>query len=854
MKLFQQVFGISKKSKAETDADKEKRKEALQQRFLAFQRLLAANNHVLESMADMEEKLSGEFLFDRRYLDSSVNAITVSVKDIIDNLNQIAHNKYVVLTDRHQCINSEILGILTKKGEIPVSDYTIPFEDVTRDNADKVGSKCANLGEIRNRIAIPVPDGFAISAFAFKGFMEYNGFREKVQQRLAALSVDNIETLNDTSKEIQDLIREAEVPPDLAKEVSDSYGRLCDKCQCEIMVSVRSSALQEDGEFSFAGQYSTFLNVPFGSLLQRYKDVVASLFNQRALFYYKTKGFDDFDMVMPVGVLAMVDAKAGGVMYSTDPNDPKKNAVIISAVRGLGLCVVDGTVTPETYEVSRSPGMKIVDRKLSTQLAMLVCKVEGEIAEAVIDASASGKPSLTDEEIQILARYALMLESHFEGPQDIEWAIDRNDRPYILQSRPLRITVKEAAKPLPTRIKGHTILIERGTIACKGVGFGKAYIVRTDEDLKNFPEGAVLVARHTSTKFVTVMKKASAIITDVGAITGHMASLSREFQVPTILDAETATAVIKNGQEITVDAINCNIYEGLVQELIEYADKKEEPFKETHIFKMLERVLKWVVPLGLIDPASETFRAESCQTYHDITRFCHEMGMRELFSVTETSASDVGAVKLVAGIPMEIYLLDLGEGIEDTQKHLTPEHLRSVPFIAFLKGLKSMRWPEGQPLDAKGFLGMMAHSASIPEEELLKTAEKSFCFVSKNYMNFAIRLGYHLSTVEAFAGENINDNYVKFFFKGGGAVMERRLRRVRLITEILKCLDFNVTVIDDVVEASLMKYKKETIERKLEAMGKFTVYTKQLDMVMYNDAITDHYIEEFCNTHITEKG
>src|SRR5208283_6235022 len=135
MKLFQQVFGISKKSKAETDTDKEKRKEALQQRFLAFQRLLAANNHVLESMADMEEKLSGEFLFDRGYIDSSVNAITLSVKDMIDNLNQIAHNKYVVLTDRHQCINSEILGILTKKGEIAVSDYTIPFEDVTREKA-----------------------------------------------------------------------------------------------------------------------------------------------------------------------------------------------------------------------------------------------------------------------------------------------------------------------------------------------------------------------------------------------------------------------------------------------------------------------------------------------------------------------------------------------------------------------------------------------------------------------------------------------------------------------------------------------------------------------------------------------
>jgi len=145
---------------------------------------------------------------------------------------------------------------------------------------------------------------------------------------------------------------------------------------------------------------------------------------------------------------------------------------------------------------------------------------------------------------------------------------------------------------------------------------------------------------------------------------------------------------------------------------------------------------------------------------------------------------------------------------------------------------------------------MIAHSASVPEEQLQEMGEKSFAVVSRNYMNFSIRLGYHFSMVEAYVGENLNDNYIKFFFKGGGAAYDRRLRRVRLITEILKKMGFRISIKEDVVDAILTKYKASTIEEKLEVMGKFTAYTKQLDMVMYNDAVTDMYIDQFIKEHI----
>jgi len=164
-----------------------------------------------------------------------------------------------------------------------------------------------------------------------------------------------------------------------------------------------------------------------------------------------------------------------------------------------------------------------------------------------------------------------------------------------------------------------------------------------------------------------------------------------------------------------------------------------------------------------------------------------------------------------------------------------------------------MKWPEAKQFDVGGFLGAVAHTATTSEEQLRRAAEKSFAILTDEYMTFAIRLGYHLSTIEAYAGDNINDNYIRFFFKGGGAALDRRLRRVRLIGEILRHMDFNVKIIEDVVEASLMKYKRETIEEKLEIMGKFTVFTKQLDMVMYNDAITEGYIRDFVRKHIPKK-
>ncbi len=845
-------FGLFK-SKSKKMDERQKLKELLKEKYKYFQNVLNSNNYVLSIMADLEEKLSGEYLFDMAYIQNNIKALSDGVADIIKNLNALSENKYLQLEKVQSHIQQEIEKILSSKVEIPKTDFVIPIEKIQKNSINIAGGKIAHLAELRNELNLPTPDGFVITAYAFIKFLEHSNLREKISEIINSIDINRVEELEEASQKIQELISSAELPVEIEKSILEAYQKLPQKSNEACMVSVRSSAIHEDSDFSFAGQYSSYLNVPENLIILTYKKVIASLFNKRAIFYYKTKGFTETHMVMAVGVLKMINAAAGGVMYSTNPNNPESNTIIINAVKGLGKLIVDGAVTAETYIVSKTPELKILEKIPGKQNKILLCKKEGDVEEIVLPSPITGN-SLTDEQIIALAEIALKIENYYEYPQDIEWAIDEDGKIYLLQARLLRVVEKknEPRVYLPTRIKGYNVLLDKGLTACKGVGYGKAFILNSEEELADFPEGAILVAKHTNPKYVIVMNKATAIVTDVGSPTGHMASLSREYNVPTLINAENATKIIKSGQEITVDATNCVVYEGKVNKLIEAFKNNKEPFKETLLFKTLTKTLKLIVPLNLVDPTSEDFKPDNCKTYHDITRFCHEMVMYEMFTMWDRYDSEHHAIPLLAGIPIGVLVLDIEDGLKEGVKKATPEDILSIPFQAILRGMKSMQWPGPPPVDAGGFLEMVAHTVSIPEEELRETAKKSFAIITKNYMNFSLRLGYHFSMIEAYTGENINDNYIKFFFKGGGAAIDRRLRRIKLITQILKTMNFRVITKEDVLDALITKYSIIEIEKRLEILGKLTAYTKQLDMVLFNDMVAQMYADDFIKKHLKD--
>ena len=415
---------------------------------------------------------------------------------------------------------------------------------------------------------------------------------------------------------------------------------------------------------------------------------------------------------------------------------------------------------------------------------------------------------------------------------------------------------KRAPEAKARTLKQYPVLLDHGSIACRGVGAGPVVMVRREEDLKNFPQGGVLVARHTSPKYVTVMPQAAAIITDAGSPTGHMALLAREFQVPAILNTGNATQILQPGQEVTVDANFNNVYAGIITELLEPRQSKTNDLADSPVFRTLKAVLKKVVPLNLINPQSETFTPEGCRTIHDIVRFAHEFSMREMFRLTENEVQGgKEIVDLDSGLPFKVRILDLGGGLKRGWKRkVRPEQITSIPFKAFWQGLTAMRWPQGKPAGAQSLSSVFVKS----EEEVAQGADpyrdQSYVVLSENYMNFSIRLGYHLSMVEAYVSDQINDNYITFTFRGGGSTPERRERRARLIEAIIDRMDLNYQRQGDTIEARLSKYPPEQMAQRLILFGKLTLYTKQLDMVLFSEGIVDWYIKDFIREHIEVKA
>lgn len=830
--------------------------EQLRQKYGAFRRLLADNQEVLEIITDLEEKVNGDYIFDMQYLRANIRRLSEKVYSLIHLLNEISNLKYGELYRIYEQIYQDLSDLLAKKRKIPRDDLVLPFDRLTLDKEESVGGKMANLGELRNRLGLTVPDGFAITAYAYKEFIDHHHLQEEISRHLTQLDINNLEDLIVVSRNIQRLILEKPIPPFLREILVKSYQELAEKAGREVRVALRSSALGEDSRLSFAGQYGTILNVSGENIGEKYKEIVASKFTPRAIFYFIGKGFREEDIAMGTGCMMMVQAKAGGVIYTVDPGNPQRPEAVIHAHWGLGKTVVDGTVTPDIFWVSKEGPFRVVESSIARKEKMVITNPEGGIEWAEVPQDLQEKPCLSEKLIGQLGQVAGAIEDHFGHPQDIEWALDEKDRITFLQTRPLKIfTRKKIPSPLEIpELSQFPILLETGVTGAQGVGSGPVFLANQERDLVNFPAGGILVARTPSPKWVTIMSKARGIITDLGSSASHMAALAREFRVPTILNTQRASEILPPGLEITVDATHCRVYQGKVEKLIEYAEEEAvNPFEDTPLFILFDKILTRIVPLNLLDPTEADFTPAHCRTFHDITRFTHQTATQEMFSLSTSPLTTPGkALRLDTDIPLEILLVDLGGGISPALKgkKVKLEHILSWPMQALWQGVQSMRWPGPKPLDMKGFASVVAKTAAEPGGENRIYSEKSYALLSRDYLNFSIRLGYHLSTIEVLGGAGENENYINFIFKGGGATIDRRDRRARLVATILEKLGFQVGQKRDLVDARLVHHPREAMEKVLFLLGKLTIYTKQLDMVMFNDAIVEWSIEEFVKEHL----
>ncbi|MEM3949886.1 pyruvate, water dikinase [Saccharolobus sp.] len=433
-------------------------------------------------------------------------------------------------------------------------DLILDVSQVTKDMVQLAGGKGANLGELTS-IGVRVPPAFILTSKAFKYFLEYNNLFDKIRETL-----NSCETSEEASEKIKQLIKNAKIPEKLSSMIYQAYDELSKKVGKEILVAVRSSATAEDIETaSFAGQQDTYLNVTKDELIDRIKDVWASLYNARAIEYRKSKGIDDLSVLIAVVVQKMVNSRSAGVMFTLHPVTGDEKYIMIESNWGLGESVVGGKVTPDEVLIEKS----------------------------TLDEKESRAMSITDEEAIELAKLALKIEEHYKRPMDIEWAIDNDlsfpENIFIVQARPetfwssKRKETKSAVEKSSASVSGKVLL--RGLAASPGIAFGKAKIILDIKDPKvhEFKKGDILVTKMTDPDWVPLMKIAGAIITDEGGMTSHAAIVSRELGIPAIVGSREATKVIQDNQEITVDAIRGIVYEGKVIQATETVSQQAQP-------------------------------------------------------------------------------------------------------------------------------------------------------------------------------------------------------------------------------------------------------------------------------------
>lgn len=458
--------------------------------------------------------------------------------------------------------------------------FLLWFEQLERKDVDIVGGKSSSLGEMTAKTDVPVPYGFATTAYAYRYFIKESGLEEKMRSILSELTdVENSALLRDVSARLRDAIMAEKMPQDLQDAIGAAYVELGKRVGEENpYVAVRSSATAEDlPDASFAGQQDTYLNVQGAeTIIAKVKECYASCFTDRAVYYREKKGFDHIEVALSAVVQMMVFSKTSGVMFTVNVATGDDNNILIEAAFGLGEYVVQGTVTPDNYTISKHDH-KIIDRCVNEQDIMLVRKKGDDCEEVQVPEELRKVQTLTDEQILELADYAKKIEKHYGCYMDMEWGVDeRTNKIWILQARPETVWSRrnkeggakvQESKSMTTT--DHKVIV-KGLPASPGKVSGRVHVILDPSRIDEFKEGEILVTEMTAPDWVPAMKKAKAIVTDSGGMTCHASIVSRELGIPCIVGTksrgEAATVTIPDGIDVTIDATHGVVYEGIIEE------------------------------------------------------------------------------------------------------------------------------------------------------------------------------------------------------------------------------------------------------------------------------------------------
>lgn len=799
--------------------------------YEAFRQLLSQDSRSHELMADLEALYYQGKKEDFCRILMRYQELSTSVGGMVESLERMAPGSFVTLGEyfrKFDFYNRLLLAPPTLRFGPP---FVLPLDDSNALHLDLVGAKSAHLAELADILHLPVPCGFIITVNSLNYLLEYNDLRGRINELLSQIDLAEPDALRNISRKLIDLVTQADVPPDINKAIAEASIRTFTSGPEDLRLAVRSSAVHEDSECSFAGQYATVLNVQKADLLQAYLKVLASKYSEQALSYRIHAGLSDEETAMAVLVVEMVDSSASGVVYTASPASDDMHHLFIHAVRGQGDDLVSGRIIPEILAITKqNPAL-----------------CESEHHGIVADLKTT---LLTSAQVKDLACNALRIETHFGKPCDIEWALTGSGELMFLQSRPLHTQPASLDVVLQSEVVDTHIepLLKGGTSAALGQASGPAYCLDPAHPLEQIADGSILVVKETLPSYVSILGRVSGVLAEFGSAASHLATVCREYGIPLLCGLGDLIGVVPHGQIITMQAAEKVVYPGDLLPRLKAAPPLYETQRHLPFFMKMRKLLDGITPLHLIDVQARDFAPESCRSLHDIIRFAHEKAVGLMFSLGDRLGSPSRNRKqLLSELPFDIFVVDVGGGLDAEvlrQDTFRIEQVRSLPFLALWAGLchPSVQWPDHAHFDWKHF-GEMIMADAIASTNAPELA--SYAVLGADYTHLIMRFGYHFTLVDVLCGEDSACNYCQFRFAGGGAGFQGRMLRLDFISTVLKQEGFEIDSRGDLLDARLAGLPVAEMKARLLSLGRLLGVTRLMDMVLHDQEEVEQYVQKF---------
>ena len=809
--------------------------ERLHAKYHLFRNLLTLNNEVLELLADLEEESSWSSFYHPR-VRMRIRALFDGTEEMVQVLNQLAGNRYFDLKNVIAGLRTDVLGFVERMPDEAGASLTLQLGQINSITANRVGGKALNLARLDCDLKLRVPEAFVVTTEAYRQFVEAEGLSGKLRTILAPARPDAPD-FKHRCEMAQGLVRESPIPPSVEQAIRSGYKSL--GLQPGECVAVRSSAVGEDSSLSFAGQFETLINVPGPEVPEAWKRVVESRFSTRSVFYRRAAGLAEVDTPMAVLVQRMVLPRASGVLFTRRPESRKEPVFLVTAVRGLGQEVSGGIAIADEFVVSRAAS-RILERRIARKPERIECAEGGGVTRLPESPEEQERASVSDDEVLRIAEAGLGIERYFRCPQDIEWAIDRAGTLFILQARPLPAEkAKGATGDIPRDAK---ILLKGGEPVWPGRAVGPIHLALTPEDEEQTPTGALLVVPWLKPDCVRLLPRVCGIVVEHGTVTGHAASILREFRIPSLFGVEGATDILPAGRTASLDVAARSIFaDALWPEL-----RGRLPVRLTG---RRTTGLPDFVSSKLTNLSGMSFMGTwACQSLHDVIRFTHEMAIQAMFDIGDRLLnSSIGNVKQVVSVePLFMHIVDLGGGLSPAAaqgRTVKPEDVTSAPFRALWRGLSDPAFQRhtAPPLQSFG----STFETTLSSRGARELGSPNYACVTESYLNLNSRQAYHFAIVDAFLSDNQNNNHVSFRMKGGGGAPWQRSLRMGFVSEVLRLHHFTVDVAEDLLNGWVRGLDPASGAEELTMIGRLLSFSSLLDLWMTDEGQMKRYVAEF---------